>query len=245
MPRQWLRDVRKAIGLPPSNDVGRLAEMISRLREQVEEQIGVRIDSACVTTMHLVALYYEDLHDAFEYAGLTYITFSPGFKYVIYEISAAYAGYGFGPCSDYKDHDACKQEHKNVAIETVISVLYTRNVLALSLVKKTSAYYTYEAAHSTDFALGHDDRTREGADEEEYWDAVVWKLQQMMNQGRNWQPDKVLVVGDCAGDETFPRVLKEVFGSYKKETLEVFSKDSAGVAAKGAAEFAKRRPYLW
>jgi len=66
MPRQYLRSARKAIGLPASSDVGFLAKMLSDLRASVEERVGP-ITSAGVTTLHLVALYDEDLHDAFEY----------------------------------------------------------------------------------------------------------------------------------------------------------------------------------
>ena len=112
MPRQYLRKARKAIGLPASSDIGCLAMMFSDLRVAVEEQVGP-ITSAGVTTMNLVALYDEDLHDAFEYVSLEYITFPVGYvgHNILYETSAAYAGYGYGLCTDYDtDLEACRNE---------------------------------------------------------------------------------------------------------------------------------------
>ena len=55
--------------------------------------------------------------------------------------------------------------------------------------------------------------------------------------------DKVLLMGDCIGNETFQRVLKKSLRLEETETPEVFSEGSEGVAAKGAAEFAKRLSY--
>ena len=75
MPRQLQRKARKAMGLPASQDVGQLAKMLSDLRTLVEEEIGKPVESAGVATINLVALYQEDLRDAFEYVGLRYLAF--------------------------------------------------------------------------------------------------------------------------------------------------------------------------
>ena len=143
MPRQLRRKARKAIGLPASQDVGFLAKMLSDLRFRVEERIGRPIESAGVATLNLVALYQEDLRDAFEYVGLRYVAFPVRYD-VLYETSAAYAGYGYGLCSHYTDRNACKHEQDEMPSDVVMAVLYTRTVLTVSLSVVDSAYYLYE-----------------------------------------------------------------------------------------------------
>lgn len=80
----------KPSALPASSDIGYLAMMLSDLRAAVEKQVGP-VTSAGVTAMDLVALYDENLHDAFEYVGLEYITFPVGYvgHNILYETGTA------------------------------------------------------------------------------------------------------------------------------------------------------------
>lgn len=244
MARQLRRKARKTIGLPASQDVGHLAKMLSDLRTLVEEQIGKPIESAGAATLNLVALYPEDLQDAFEYVGLRYLTFPVRYD-VLYQTGAAYAGYGFGLCSDYTDRNACKQEQVDMPSDVVMAVLYTRTALTVSLSVMKSAYYLYEPLdrHLLDFSLGYDARCL-SADEEDYWDAVESKLEQILAKNPYYKrPAKVLLMGDYVRDEHFQRTLKKAIGNQMAQLPEILIEGSEGVAAKGAAEFAKRVPY--
>lgn len=53
-----------------SEDVGTLSVMLQALRDAVESYLGREISSALAATPNLVALYQEDVDDAFEYLGL-------------------------------------------------------------------------------------------------------------------------------------------------------------------------------
>ena len=218
--------------------------MLSDLRNRVEEEMGKPVESAGVATLNLVALYPEDLQDAFEYVGLRYLTFPVRYG-VLYETSAAYACYKFGLCSDYTNRRACKQEQVDLPSEVVMAVLYTRSALTVSLSVMKSAYYLWEPPyrHLLEFSLGYDARPVNVTDEE-YWDAVGLKLQQIMIENPYYErPAKVLLMGDCVGDKTFQRILKKALNQQMGELPEILDKGSEGVAAKGAAEFAKRIPY--
>ena len=218
--------------------------MLSDLRNRVEEEMGKPVESAGVATLNLVALYPEDLQDAFQYVGLHYLTFPVRYG-VLYETSAAYAGYKFGLCSDYTNRSACKQEQVDMLSEVVMAVLYTRSALTVSLSVMKSAYYLWEPPyrHLLDFSLGYDVRPVNVTDEG-YWDAVGLKLQQIMIEYPYYErPAKVLLMGDCVGDKTFQRILKIALKQQMGELPEILDKGSEGVAAKGAAEFAKRIPY--
>ena len=232
------------MGLPASKDVGYLAQLLSHLKVQVEEYLGAPIESAGVTSPHLVALYQEDLQDAFEYVGLRYLTFPVRYD-VLYETSASYAGYGYGLCSDYTERAACKEEQQNMASEVVMAVLYTRTVLTVSFSVVKSAYYLYEPdnRYLTNFTLGYDARSQWASDEE-YWVEVAKNLEELMAENPNYKrPDKVLLMGDQVHDNAFMQILEEVLRRQTTDEPEILSQDSQFAAAKGAAELAKRLPY--
>ena len=68
MPRQWYRKARKAVGLPASTDVGNIAQTMLLLRAKAALKIDPHmLSAATVVVPDLVALYHEDIVDAFEY----------------------------------------------------------------------------------------------------------------------------------------------------------------------------------
>lgn len=245
MPRQYLHDARKAIGLPASSDVGYLAGMLSELRARVEEQVG-SIISAGVTTPHLVALYGEDLRDAFEYLGLENVVFPVGYPghHMLYQTSAAYAGYGFGLCPSYTDPVACKGEEWDMLPITVMAVSYTRTVLTVSLSIVASAYSLWEPSYRylIDSELGYD--MRDLLDEEGYWRDVKMRLEQIMIENPGYdRPAKVLLMGDCVEDKNFQIQLFEALGDQMEIIPEIFSSQAEVVAARGVAELTKRESF--
>lgn len=242
MPRQYLRKARKAVGLPASQDVGHLAKMLSGLRTVVEERVGP-IMTAAVTTMHLPALYDEDLHDAFEYVGLEYITFPVGDvgHNILYETSAAFAGYGYGLCSDYEaDPEACKNEQWNMTDRAVMAVVYTDTALSVSLSVIRSAYALWEPPYRylSDFDIGYQASLSSTA---EYWATLGVKLGEILIENPNYErPSMVMLMGDRIEEYKFREVLNKVLSEQTQEWPEVLSKSGREVAAKGAAELAKR-----
>ena len=232
------------MGLPASTDVGYLAEVLSQLKVQVEEYLRQPIEAAGVTSPHLVALYQEDLQDAFEYVGLRYLTFPVRYD-VLYETSATYAGYGYGLCSDYTERLSCKEEQQDMASEVVMAVLYTRTVLTVTFSVMKSAYYLYEPdnRHLTNFTLGYDARSQ-WASEGEYWVEVAKNLEALMAENPNYKrPAKVLLTGDQVHNKVFRQILDAVLRRQMTDEPEIVSQDSLFAAAKGTAEMAKRLPY--
>lgn len=227
------------MGLPPSKDVGYLANVLSDLRAQVEKYLGAPIESAGVTTPHLIAMYQEDLQDAFDYMGLRYLSFPVRYD-VFYETSAAYAGYGYGLCSDYTHRAECKQQQQDMNSEVVMAVLYTRSALTVSFSVVKSAYYLYESdnRYLTNFTLRSDARAQ-WASVDEYWNQVAMNLEDLMAQNPYYKrPVRVLLMGDQVHDETFTRILE---GVLRRQTTDM--PDIVSDGSKGAAEMAKCMPY--
>ncbi|KAH9220865.1 hypothetical protein DL95DRAFT_478168 [Leptodontidium sp. 2 PMI_412] len=134
-PRQAARQARKAAGLPSSPEGYEIARLLASLPPAAEAFIGGRKMSGAVATIPLLlALYAEDLKDAFEYVGIFYIPHYPfWFGDIFSETAAVYSGYGFGLCSNYTDIDSCDEErhhppHQNHT-ENVLSVSYIRSSL--------------------------------------------------------------------------------------------------------------------
>lgn len=178
--RQAKRKARKAAGLPASEDVAILATILRSLREAVESNLGHHIRSAVTTVPHLLALYLEDLQDAFEFLGMELLDLPVRYG-LLRETSAAYAGYGFGLCSDYAERPACKTEQQNAPNDVVMAVLYTSSALTVTLSVMKSAYYLWESPerHIEDLGLGSDAKT-DNRNEEFYWEQVRDRLREIM-----------------------------------------------------------------
>ncbi len=151
-PRQVKRKARKAVGLPASEDGAVLAAMLKSLQDAVEDHLG----HGTTAIPHLLALYKEDILDAFEYLDLQFIDL-PFRDKPLRETSAAYAGYGLGLCSNYTDLITCKRELDNWPQKVVMAVLYTQSALTVSLSITKSAYSLFEPQyrHLEDFILGY------------------------------------------------------------------------------------------
>jgi hypothetical protein len=243
MPRQILRSLRKAIGLPASGDVAALTTMIRDLRCKAEASLGIKINliPLVAVTPTLIALYEEDIVDAFNYTRLELASIYSSGRDVT-ETSAAFAGYGQGLCSTYTDLKGCKSELYTMPSEDVLSILYTRGALRTVYAPMHSAYLMFrlQIGWTQDWDLGFDARN-----EDRYWKRVgdalqYWKRTLPGSKG----PVKVLLLGDSAGDKTFRSVLEESLRGTMAEMPVIFEEGSEFVAARGAAELARRSIYM-
>lgn len=218
--------------------------MITALKSRAEDRTGHRISAAVTATPHLLALYAEDILDAFEYCGLQHLHLSVRGS-LANETGPAYAGYGLGLCSDYTSFTACDAEQMNMPWEAVSTILFTRTALTVTLTTMKGAYYTWEPRYRRleDFTLGYDAR-HDNPREEYYWERVRERLIEIMVRNQYYQrPAKVLLLGESVLDETFARVLREALSSVMEEVPEILEDEAMFIAAKGAAEFAKRARY--
>lgn len=246
-PRQRQRQWNKAHGLPASEDVGVISAMISNLVVAVELRLGHNITAALVTTPNLVALYQEDMVDAFEHSALQSLDATWDRNNVYHETSAAVAGNGLGLCHDFKDIKSCRDEEWKMPDEIVLSVMYTADCLCVELAHISSASYSlgYGVSPPTmDFTLGisalHDNPS-----EKYYWEAVRDTIMRgMLVHLHDPPPQKVFVLGDQSHNERFRVVLEDALLRYVGKLPEIFDEDPVFRAAQGAAEMARRRRFV-
>jgi hypothetical protein len=244
-PRRAKRDSRKSIGLPATVDVGVLSKLIQDLRLKAEPDLGIHITSAVMAVSHLVALYQDDVEEAFEYVGIEYVEPNRYYRPVFWETAAAYAGYGFGLCEHYADPEVCADEEQRMETESILAVHYSKTALmtSLAVMKTAASVWEPDYRRMEDFTLGHD-TIGDGEGEEEYWDAVRVSLQALMVRHKYYdRPSKIILTGDMVLDETFTHVLKEAMVNVMGKVPPIFSRDPELVAAKGAAEFRRRKDF--
>jgi hypothetical protein len=247
-PRLRQRKWNKAHGLPASEDVGVISSMISNLVTAAQLQLGHNITEALAATPNLVALYQEDVVDAFEHSGLQSLDYWWDRDHVYHETAAAVAGNGFGLCQNFKDIKSCRDEDHEMPLEVVFSVSYTAEYLCVELADMISASYVRGHRMSPptmDFTLGlralHDNPS-----EMWYWEAVRDTILRGLVIGwHNWQPKKVFVLGDQSHHNKFRAVLEEALLWYNNGVLpEIFDSDPVFRATQGAAEMARRRRFV-
>ena len=232
------------MGFPASKDVGYLANMIIALRAAVEKHLQSSISSAGITTLHLAALYPEDMRDACEYAKLEHLSLPMRYE-MFYETSAAYAGYGYGLCEDYMERESCKKTQDDMNSDVVMAVFFSRTVLTVTLSVMKSAYYLYESddRHYSNFDLGYDSKPRQQG-EQAYWNAVTQQLEAIMVENPYYKrPAKVLLTGDCIDDADFQVALEKALSSQVEIPPDILTYNAEFAAAKGAAELTKRLPW--
>ncbi|KAL9619405.1 MAG: hypothetical protein Q9160_006000 [Pyrenula sp. 1 TL-2023] len=209
VPRVAKRNARKKIGLPASSDVGVLSRLIKSLRQKAEAEVRIKITSAVITVPHLVALYQDDIKDAFEHVRLEYVEPKKNYRPLVWETASTYAGYGFGLCKNYSDAEKCAAEEDAMKDQTVFSVHYSRNALSTSLAVIRIAIDLWEPdyRHAENFTLGHDKILKGGkyyGKEEEYWTALREHLLLLLVRNSSYQrPARVVLTGDMANEKTF------------------------------------------
>lgn len=227
--------------------------MLSKLKTPTNSVLGPLgpVDLAFVTVPYLPALYMEDLVDASEYAGIRLLTL-PWYvhrsgdqaQWPVTEINTAYAGNGFGICISYKDRTRCSEELGQMPQQNVFAVLFTWTALTAHVSPLWSAEGFYSASGIVNFDLGLINE-RSTTD---YWARIRSALREGMASytGRGKELGLVVSHGEQAENQHFDRILKEEVLKYQVDTTgpEFSVQDPVFAAARGAAEFAKRAPFL-
>ncbi|EON63514.1 hypothetical protein W97_02742 [Coniosporium apollinis CBS 100218] len=226
-------------------DARALGDMIKDLRAEAEDFLEYPLSSVVGTIVNLEGLNGNTLDAAFEHAGLGVIQLR-FFNYPAYETMTAYAGNGLGICSDYKNRTACKIERMAMQDIYVLSVLYTKTALtvALTLMASANDLYEHPPLKVEDFTLGHDAR-HQNPNEKYYWEAVKDAVRRAVvwDVGPMRQPAKLLLFGESSGDAKFRAVLNETCQELLEELPQWYDNEPVFVAARGAAELAKRKPF--
>ena len=246
-PRQGRRQKRKAKGLPASQDVAVPATMHSSLRVAAEAFLGHPIDAALAATPNLVALYNEDVDDAFEYLSLKSLDRSNYLYELFREPAAVEASHGIGICHHPEDHDTCLEELKQMNDTSVLTVLYTKDALCveISIMYSVGFYWPIPSEPtSMDFTLGSDAK-HDNPKEEYYWEAVKDRIIAGVVVNGRGTIEKSFLFGESADDHHVRCLLEDTLAEIQSYVPDLYvAADPVFAASRGAAEIA-RRGGLW
>ena len=141
------------------------------LRDLSQSTLNRPVVAAVTSYPRLPRLCERDISDALEYIGVEAL-FDRSLHYQPHELSAAYAGYGFGLCTDYRNEGRCRYQERDLPQEQVLAIEYTKESLISRLVPITRAYISYEPANTflidTEAGLEHASNYPGGA--QVFWD---------------------------------------------------------------------------
>lgn len=209
-----------------------------KLRNLVDNQLGAGTTGNVLTTMpKLPGLEEEDLQDALEHVGLRGLVTHKHIRYV-FEISAAFAGEGFGLCAHPENCDSCEIEEADMPFRQILAISLTNTSFTAVYTYAQSAFVSWYEAETVDFELGLEN---EGG--QEYWDKICDGI---VSVGREAKAplDTLLLLGEGAAHTTFVKTLDEawekLYPGNGPSVKFLRGEDPLYAAARGAAEFAKR-----
>ena len=249
--RLW-KMLRRGLGLPSTKDVARMSRLMAKLQTATGQYLGEPFPAAVIATPMFPTLCKDDVTEA---AQLNRITAVSNLKLFTQprELSAAFAGLGFGICANYTNTKACNAEEDGLPhIETLLVSLSNATLFARRYaMRRALTGYEPETSLLVNYDLGidalpsMDDEPRK----QEYWSRVEGCIIQLCLRDPGMPTrrpfDKVLLIGESAAPDadkvdlisTVQRALRYLQGDALPE---FYADEPVYIAARGAAEFAKR-----
>lgn len=258
-PRQWKRWFRKKVGLPASEDVAALIDVVGPLVNHTNHFLHQhdlpRLQYAFMTTPFLPALYTEDLLDALAYLKVEYLKL--GFPYFrgwgseqfpVSHLNSAYAGSGLGLCEDFLNSTHCAEQLKQQCNDdqNAFVVQYTGQMLTAHVLPICYASHFYAAGGVVEPGLGSSASFRYGS--ERYWELVRHAIRKGLEAYYNRARDLTVVVGhgESIRDELFQLILKKEvrLAQERNSTVKYVIGDEIFAASMGMAELGRRAMML-
>lgn len=221
--------------------------MMANLQDRVNHLLGgISIGSAVVTLPHLAAVYNEDIIDALEHVGLgsCKIWF---FDRLLYHSTTAYAGNGLGFCSNFTDAASCLEHSDHAPRDGFLVVLYTPDALTVAYPIVKGAYLLWEPLYriKLSFDLGSKKLLSLQSPEEieEYWELLKEAILEVPVVRRYDPPNKIILLGEIAAVPELKEKVKGAMAVLTDRDIPILDHDPVYLAARGAADFAKRAPW--
>jgi hypothetical protein len=183
-----------------------------------------------------------------EYAGLVTIRTHKHIGTTVSETSAAFAGMGYGLCEHYNNCDTCENEEADMPHHMTLALSFTHESFSASYIYMQSAYRNNADTEEIHFDLGFKHLSASQNDHPIYWTKI---RDTIIRVGRTAPAEitELLLLGEDANNKMFLAIVQDALRELIPEippnmrTLFLESQvtfDPTFIAARGAAEFAKR-----
>jgi hypothetical protein len=225
-----------------------MANLISQLRDVVDSQLGAGTTKKVLPTLpSLPGLQQDDLRDAMEHLGLSLLVTHKHLGGYAGETSSVYAGMGYGLCEHYEKCETCEVEEANMPYSHLLALSLTQHSFSVAYTYVQSAFSSLHEPEIVRFDLG---LAHEIDEKDWYWSQI---RESIVAVGRAAQRplDTVLLLGEEGDNPRFLEVIREalleldlkassVYPYNTEGTVTRAARDPLYIAARGAAEFAKR-----
>lgn len=241
--RYW----NKRLGRPATPDVAILASFLGQIKGATEKELGSQVSDVFPVFPILVALDQDDIQDSLDHAGLNWLNADRQWFHISYETNAAFAGLGYGVCESWTDALKCAREEKLRHFEHILFLNFDNSSFSATLQYMQNVYQEYVYAQSLDFGLGWWDLPVYEVPRARFW-ARIHELILDVGSALQRPPDKVILIGEHAGDDEFVEVVKTALWDLLEYDISMILEVNTGVdgkslAARGAAELAGRASY--
>ena len=247
--REW----NKLLGRPSTPEVETVAKLIEKLRIAADKKIAPDSTKKVLLTMpSLPGLSYEDLDDAMAYTGLTLLSTHKHIGGKVSEVSAAFAGSGYGLCERYDNVNACEDEEADMPVSHILALSLSQISFSATYTYMRAAYRSVPEKETIDFSLGLQNSPKTGEDSQQeqalYWSRMRATIIEVGRASRGTL-NTLLLLGDIAENLDFIRTVQGALRELLSDgftqvvpTLLLSEKRDHPLylAARGAAEFAKR-----
>lgn len=244
-----LRMLREALGLPSTQDVARLSRLIAMLQSVAEEHTTQRIPAAVISTPSFPAVCIDDVVEAAGYNGILTLRDKRRPLPQPRELNAAFFGAGFGHCSNFSNPDLCNAEEEAFPVLEFLYVSFSNATLFLRRQSMEEAHDTalFEDDLLVDYELGSNAIPGETEAAQAYWLRISDRVLELCRR-RFWPQyplEKVLLFGESAGHPSLLKTLKSTIPQLQDSMPDFVLQDPVYIAARGAAQFAKRAREDW
>jgi hypothetical protein len=188
----------------------------------------------------LLGITEEDMGEAMQHAGLVMLK-SYNYFGDVSQTAAAYAASGYGLCSNPQDVDICEEEEAQMAVNSVLGISYTKITLSVSYGPRLAAHLGRVSKRVVSYDLGSD-CLQTGHDTLMYWKNVSSAIFGVIEATPRLT--SLLLFGEEATSKEFREVVRDTLFSLRHTDITSHSSfrdiEPLGLAARGAAEFAKR-----
>ena len=208
-----------------------------------------------LTIPYLPGLSKEDIHDAVEYTGLTMLSTHKHIGDELSEVSAAFAGSGYGLCEHSGDIDTCENEEADLSVSHILALSLSQTSFSAAYTYMQTAYRSILEKDTIRFDLGLQNLPTDGIDSQEeealYWSRMRSAIGEVGRESRRTLTTLLLLGKDADHPDfihTVQDALRELLPDASTQTISTMLSsatwdgeiDPLYLAARGAAEFAKR-----
>ncbi|KAL9043537.1 MAG: hypothetical protein Q9214_003281 [Letrouitia sp. 1 TL-2023] len=229
--------MRKRLGWPASADVDIIAEVLQSCVDVVKAY-GVETKAAVAVMPNAMALFAEDVQDAFEYIGWQALSGHNVYG-VPRALPAAYAGYGFGLCQKPEDFKACVEEEGRMKRRGVMIVDEGMGVLATDARGMDTPMYVFNDEYAIlDWYTG-DNEERIVRDVRRAVESLV--IRSIGKEPGEGFVDEIFMVGEESKRlKSLEDIVRKEVDRVQDKEARIWVDDPGWVVARGAAELVKR-----